>query len=65
MNDPKVLPRDQKIIWSKSPYIALEYPPMVREDFLKEAKIRKSGSAENRQVLKKFYLTTKAYFDLY
>ena len=38
---------------------------MVREDFLREAEIRKSGSAENRHILKKFYLTTKAYFYLY
>ena len=55
--DPKVVPWDQINMMSKSYYYGLLYPPMVRDNFLKKAKIRKTGFNKNRQVLKMFYLT--------
>ena len=55
--DPKVVPWDQIYMRSKSYYYGLLYPPMVRDNFLKKAKIRKTGFNKNRQVLKMFYLT--------
>ena len=55
--DPKVVPWDQIDMRSKSYYYGLLYPPMVRDNFLKKAKIRKTGFNKNRQVLKMFYLT--------
>ena len=56
-SDPKVVPWDQINMGSKYYYYGLLYPPMVRDNFLKKAKIRKTGFNKNRQVLKRFYLT--------